>query len=145
MERIWPQLFFDGIDLRGEFRIGNQVVGVTDAAHGGAALADDFADLVVGAVRLRVFGGLGFTARAGSGGLGLLPCVFDLRVVGDGAVRVGVGSSTAVIACAPIDAILFGFLVIRGFGQHVEYQIHDERPMGPPINKESMYHAQRGR
>ena len=46
------------------FRIGNQVVGVTDAAHGGAALADDLADLVVGAVRLRVFGGLGFTARA---------------------------------------------------------------------------------
>ena len=70
------------------------------------------------------------TARAGSGGLSLLPCVFDLRVVGDGAVRVGVGSSTAVIACAPIDAILFGFLVIRGFGQHVEHQIHDERADG---------------
>lgn len=52
--------------------------------------------------------------------------VFDLRVVGDGAVRVGVGLSTAVIACAPIDAILFGFRVIRGFGQHVEYQIYDD-------------------
>ena len=88
--------------MRGKLRVGNQVVGAADAAHGVASLADDRGNIVRVACfrgRLSVF--RRFTARMLGGCFRLRPAAVDVVVIGHCAVLIGIG--IAAIAAAPAD------------------------------------------